>query len=458
MEAIELKLQCQKRYFAEQGEVPINHRISALQKLKAGLMKYEAKIEYALKSDLGKPAFESYATEIGYLHLSINHALKNLRKWTSIRRVRSEVAQMVGSSQVYPSPYGVVLIVGPFNYPVQLLLEPLIGAIAGGNVAMLKPSELTPNVEKIMVKLISELFDENYISIVTGDEAISEHLLKMPFDYIFFTGSVRVGKLVMEKASAHLTPITLELGGKSPVIVDETADLILAAKRIVWGKFVNAGQTCVAPDYVLVHQAVYDIFLEKIQAVITQFYGKNPKESPDYGRIVNERHANRLQKMIEENREKLLAGGDVDLKECYVAPTLFKNITLEDSLMNDEIFGPLLPILAYNELKDIDKYLHANPKPLAFYVFSENEAFSEKLIKRYAFGGGCVNDTITHVASFGLPFGGVGPSGMGRYHGEASFKTFTYEKSIVKRSTKISVSLLFPPYKNKRALLKKIIK
>ena len=458
MKTLDQKLKLQQDYFNQQGLIPVAHRISALKKLKAGLIKYESEIEVALKIDLGKPPFESYATEIGFLHLSLNHVIKNLKKWAEVRRVRSEIAQMVGSSHIYPSPYGVVLIVGPFNYPVQLLLEPLIGAIAGGNVAMLKPSELTPNVEAVMVKMLGELFDESYVSVVTGDISVSSRLIEMPFDYIFFTGSNRVGKIVMEKASKNLTPITLELGGKSPVIVDETADLKLAAQRIVWGKFINAGQTCVAPDYILAHENIYDALLVEMQKVMHQFYGDQPKESLDFGRIVNEQHTKRLQQLINENRTKIIAGGGVDETACYIEPTLFKDIELEDSLMKDELFGPLLPTLAYHRIEDIDKCLRAHPKPLALYVFTEDEKFSEYIVQRYAFGGGCVNDTITHVGSFGLPFGGVGPSGMGRYHGHASFKTFTYEKAIVKRSTKISVPLLFPPYKNKKSLLKKIIR
>jgi len=454
MEQFEL----QQNYFRQQGEVPVEIRIAMLRKLKQVLKQREEEIQSALYTDLGKPAFEAFTAEIGFLYLSINHTLKHLRKWARVRRVRSELAQWVGTSHVYPSAYGVVLIIGPFNYPVQLLLEPLIGAIAGGNVVMLKPSELTPNVEALMVKLIGEVFDPNYVSVVTGDVQVSKALLSLPFDYIFFTGSVPVGKIVMEKASQHLTPVTLELGGKSPVIVDASANLALAAKRIVWGKFINAGQTCVAPDYVLVHDSVYERFLEEVQHVLEQFYGKDPQVSPDFGRIVNQSHTKRLNQLIEENQTKIFVGGQVDLENCYVAPTVFKNVTLTDSLMEAELFGPLLPTMAYHNSDEIDAYLQAHPKPLAFYVFAENKQTSEELLRRYSFGGGCVNDTISHVASFGLPFGGVGPSGIGRYRGEASFKTFTYEKAIVKRSTKIVTSLLFPPYKKRLDLIKRFIK
>lgn len=445
-------------YFNQQGGISVVKRIEALKQLKFSLKKYEAALEAALKLDLGKNSFESYSTEIGFVYSSINYTLKHLKKWAKVRKVPSEVAQMVGKSYIYPSAYGVVLIIGPFNYPVQLLLEPLIGAIAGGNVAVLKPSELTPHVEAVIVDLIKEAFDEQFVSVVTGDSHVNSALLDLPFDYIFFTGSVRVGKIVMEKAAKHLTPITLELGGKSPVIVDESADLKLAAKRIAWGKFMNAGQTCVAPDYVMVHESVYESFLTCMKEVVTAFYGVRVKESADFGRIVTQQHTTRLATLLEASRDKLIIGGEVDLEERYIGPSVFKNITLDDVLMEDELFGPLLPTMPYQDFSDIQRYLQAHPKPLALYVFSENKSFSEKVLTNFAFGGGCVNDTITHVASTYLPFGGVGPSGMGRYHGEASFKTFTYEKAIVKRSTKVKLNLVFPPYKNRVNLIKKVMK
>jgi len=458
MEVIEKQFRRQQEYFNEIRNISIESRISALKKLKSGLKKYESDIELALKSDLGKPAFEAFTAEIGFLYLSINYTVKHLRKWAKVRRVRSEMAQVVGTSHIYPSAYGIVLIIGPFNYPVQLLLEPLIGAIAGGNVAVLKPSELTPNVEIVMKRLMTELFDDRYVSVVTGNAKVSASLLSLPFDYIFFTGSVRVGKLVMQKASEHLTPLTLELGGKSPVIVDESANLILAAKRVVWGKFINAGQTCVAPDYVLVQESVYESFLNEVQKVIQQYYSESPKDSPDFGRIVSREHCARLARLIADNQVKIVVGGEVDVTLRYVEPTVFKEVTLADSLMEEELFGPLLPTMIYRSIEDIDQYLQAHPKPLALYIFSNNRTFSELILRRYSFGGGCVNDTITHVGSFKLPFGGVGPSGIGRYHGEASFKTFTYEKAIVKRSTRVSTSWLLPPYKNKLNLIKKVIK
>lgn len=440
------------------GAIPVSERIESLKRLKQALKKYETELEQALWNDLGKNAFEAYSTEIGFIYSSIDYTLKHLKKWVRPKRVKSEAAQMIGKASIIKSPYGVVLIIGPFNYPVQLLLEPLIGAIAGGNVAVLKPSEFTPHVEAVLVRLIQETFDPGYVSIVTGDYTVNSALLELPFDYIFFTGSVKVGKIVMEKASHHLIPITLELGGKSPVIVDETANLKLAAKRIAWGKFMNAGQTCVAPDYVMIHHTVYEPFLEELNQVIQSFYGTNIQSNCEFGRIVTTRHTERLAHLIEENKNQIIIGGQVDLADRFIAPTVFKDVTLNSSLMEDELFGPLLPTMPYQAIEDIKQSLKAHPKPLAFYVFSENKAFSQRLVNQFSFGGGCINDTITHVASSRLPFGGVGPSGMGRYHGEASFKTFTYEKSIVERSTRISINLVFPPYKQKIKLIKKVMK
>lgn len=452
------RLERQKSYLTSQGPIPVSQRISALKTLKQTIKQYEAELEEALKQDLGKSAFEAYTSEIGFIYLSIDYMIKHLKKWARPRRVKSDLAQLIGTSYVSPSAYGVVLIMGPFNYPVQLLLEPLIGAIAGGNGAMLKPSELTPTVESVLVSIIKAAFSEHYVFIVTGGLEVNQQLLDLPFDYIFFTGSVRVGKIVMQKASQHLIPVTLELGGKSPVIIDEMSDLKLAAKRLAWGKFMNNGQTCVAPDYALVHHQIYDEFLLILMEVIQSFYGEDPFLSEDYGRIVTTKHTKRLAKLIDENKDKLIIGGQVNLEQRYIAPTVFKAVQADDTLMTEELFGPLLPTIPYQSIEDIDTYLSFHPKPLAFYVFSKNQAFANQLMERYAFGGGCINDVVTHVASNYLPFGGVGSSGIGRYHGKASFTTFTYEKAIVKRSTIFPISLVFPPYKNRLRWIKKFMK
>ncbi len=452
------QLKRQQLYLHEQGPLSIKQRIETLIRLKQSIKQYEAQLEGALKQDLGKSSFESYTSEIGFIYSSIDYTVKHLKQWARPRRVKSDMAQLIGTSSVSPSAYGVVLIIGPFNYPVQLLIEPLIGAIAGGNGVILKPSELTPTVEKVLVSLIESTFSNEYVSIVTGGVEVNQQLLELPFDYIFFTGSVRVGKIVMQKASQHLIPITLELGGKSPVIIDETANLKLAAKRIAWGKFMNNGQTCVAPDYVLVHQSVYDAFLTELTKVIVEFYGDNPMYSEDYGRIVTASHTKRLAQLIEENERNMVFGGEYNIEERYIAPTVFRGVQLDDSLMEEELFGPLLPTMSYQTLDEIDACLAKHAKPLAFYVFSERQTFVNQLLNRYAFGGGCVNDVVTHVASNYLPFGGVGSSGMGRYHGKSSFETFTYEKSIVKRSTRVHVPLVFPPYRNRLKWIKKIMK
>ncbi|MDO5793175.1 MAG: aldehyde dehydrogenase [Turicibacter sp.] len=452
------QLQRQKSYLKSLGPIPVSQRIVALKSLKQTIKQYEIALEEALKQDLGKSAFEAYTSEIGFIYSSIDYTIKHLKKWSRPHRVKSDMAQLIGTSYVYPSAYGVVLIIGPFNYPVQLLLEPLVGAIAGGNGAILKPSELTPTVERVLVSLIETAFSKDYVSIVTGGVEVNQQLLDLPFDYIFFTGSARVGKIVMQKASQHLIPVTLELGGKSPVIIDETSDLKLAAKRLAWGKFMNNGQTCVAPDYALVHHRIYDEFLSILTEVIQTFYGENPLLSEDYGRIVTTQHTKRLAKLIDENKDKLIIGGEVSLEQRYIAPTVFKDVQADDTLMTEEIFGPLLPTISYQSIEEIDNYLSLHPKPLAFYVFSKNQTFANQLIHRYAFGGGCINDVVTHVASNYLPFGGVGSSGIGRYHGKASFTTFTYEKAIVKRSTNFPISLVFPPYKDRLRWVKKIMK
>lgn len=451
-------LNSQKKYKLQLGNISIKDRIEALQNLKNTIKKYENEIINALYEDLGKSQFEAFTTEVGFIYRSINYAIKNIKKWNKIKKVKNDVAQLPGKSYIYNSSYGCVLIIGPYNYPFQLSIEPLIGAIAGGNTAVIKPSEFTPNVEGILVKIIKETFDKNYVDIITGDYKVNSELLDLPFDYIFFTGSVNVGKIVMEKASKHLTPVTLELGGKSPVIVDNTAKLDVAIKRIVWGKFSNAGQTCVAPDYILVHEDIYDKFLEKSKNVVKEFYTENVKVNNDYGKIVNDRHMKRLSNILQKDSSKIVFGGEIDTQNRYISPTILGNVTYVDEVMKDEIFGPIMPVIKYKDMKDIEFYLNKYEKPLALYIFSENKNFSEKIINNITFGGGCINDTISHVASVYLPFGGVGKSGIGRYHGYSSFKTFTYEKSIVKKSSKIDIKLVFPPYNKKVNLMKKIMK
>ena len=458
MNKYEYILEKQRKYLSDIGRIDVNTRIENLKKLKSVIKKYEEEIIDALNKDLGKHIFESYSNEVGFVYESINYSIKNIKNWAKIRKVKNDAAQLPGKSYIYKSHYGEVLIIGPYNYPFQLLIEPLIGAICGGNTVVLKPSEYATYTERIIEKIIKETFDEKYIAVVTGDYKVNSELLDLQFDYIFFTGSVNVGKIVMEKASKHLTPVTLELGGKSPVIVHSSANLKISAKRIMWGKLINAGQTCVAPDYVLVHEDIYEDLIKEFIRATKEFYGEDIINNKDFGRIINERHMDRLSKILNHDKEKIVFGGNINLEKRYISPTILKDVTLDDMVMSEELFGPILPVIKYKDMEDIKYYISKNKNPLALYVFSEDSNFSEDIITRFTFGGGCVNDTISHVASTYLPFGGIGTSGMGNYHGKASFDTFTHTKSIVKKITKFDIKLVFPPYKNKINLIKKIMR
>ena len=451
-------LNIQKKYLEDKKTISVDERIKNLKKLKSTIKKYENDIIHALELDLGKHIFESYSNEVGFVYSSIDYNIKNIKKWAKVKRVKNDLAQLPGKSYIYKCHYGSVLIIGPYNYPFQLLIEPLVGAIAGGNTVVLKPSEYTVNLEKVIIKMIKDAFNEEYIAVVSGDYQVNSALLDLEFDYIFFTGSVNVGKIVMEKASKHLTPVTLELGGKSPVIVDNTANLKISAKRIMWGKLINAGQTCVAPDYVLAHEDIYEEFINECINVVKEFYGQDIINNKEFGRIINEKHMTRLSNILECDKDKIVFGGDIDFEKRYISPTILKDVTTDDKVMSEELFGPILPVLKYKNMEDLKYFISINKNPLAFYVFSEDENFSEDVINRFSFGGGCVNDTISHVASKYLPFGGIGASGMGNYHGKTSFDTFTHTKAIVKKNTKLDINLVFPPYKNKINLIKKIMK
>ena len=449
-------LEKQKKYYQSGMTRSIAFRIKQLETLKLGILKYEQDIIQALKLDLNKPEFEAYATEVGFVLDSIGYFIKHLEKWAKDQTVKTPIHQGLSKAVLKYEPFGVVLIIAPFNYPFQLLVEPLIGAMAAGNTAIVKPSEYTPHVEAVLMKLMDEFFEPEYIKCVTGGREITTELIHLPFDYIFFTGSVPVGKVVMKAAAENLVPVTLELGGKSPTIVHEDANIEVAAKRIAWGKFMNAGQICVAPDYVYVHEDIKEAFVKALQNVTLSFYGALPMNSPDYCRIVNDRHFERLTHLIDHS--KVVMGGQYDAKTRYIAPTIMHDVTWDDAIMSDEIFGPILPLLTYNDLESVIETINSKPKPLAFYVFSENESVQDYLLDQISFGGGCVNDTISHVATPYMPFGGVGASGMGAYHGEASFKTFSHQKSIIKKSTKFDLKLLYPPYKNNVKWVRKIMK
>lgn len=433
-------------------------RMEQLRKLGDAIRPHEQDLLDALRQDLGKSEFEAYSTEIGFTLNSIRYTMKHLKRWMKPVRVSTPFYHVASSSRIYKEPYGTVLIVGPFNYPFQLLIEPLIGAIAAGNSAVLKPSENTPNVSAVIRKLIAETFEPDYVQVIEGEKETTSALIHAPFDYIFFTGSVPVGRIVMEAASHHLVPVTLELGGKSPVIVDHTANLDSAAERIVWGKMLNAGQTCIAPDYMLVDERVKDALIEKMRQVLARYFGQDASQSKDYGRIVNTRQFDRLSSILNSDKECIVYGGAYDRDSLYIEPTLIEAAGWSDASMQDEIFGPILPILTFSSLDEAIRLITEQPKPLALYLFTEDREAERQVLANVSFGGGCINDTISHVANHHLPFGGVGNAGMGAYHGKHSFELFSHQKSVLKKSTRLNLSFLFPPYKDKVKLVRKIMK
>lgn len=455
---VEQMIEEQRTYFYTGDTKSTAFRIEQLHRLKSVIQSHETEVIHALKKDLGKSEFEAYATEVGFVLDSIGSMAKNLEDWMKPEQVKTPMHLQPAKSFVIREPYGSVLIIGPFNYPFQLVMEPLIGAIIAGNCAVIKPSEATPHVANVIRTIIEEAFPSYYIRVVEGEREEVTALIHASFDYIFFTGSVNVGKVIMKAASERLTPITLELGGKSPVIVDQTANLDLAAKRIAWGKLMNTGQTCVAPDYICVHESVKDEFLKKLKKTIQEFYGKDAQKSPDYGRIVNTQHFDRLAEIVQKEANHVIYGGKMDRGDLYIEPVLLDNITWDSPSMEDEIFGPILPIITYTDLPLLLRQIRKLPKPLSAYLFSENDRAIRFFLDQLPFGGGCINDTVSHVASSYLPFGGIGTSGINSYHGKSSFETFTHAKSILKKSTKLSVNLVFPPYKNKAKWIKTILR
>lgn len=447
-----------RKYFHSGETKSIPFRLLALQKLKKSIIEHEDDLLKALYKDLGKGEFEAYSTEIGFILDSIGSFIRNLRKWAKSKRVKTPVHQFPSKSRVLYEPYGTVLIIGPFNYPFQLLMEPLVGAIAAGNCAVLKPSENTPSVAAVVEKIVEEAFESRYIRVIQGEKDTVSKLVHAPFDYLFFTGSISVGRIVLRAASENLVPVTLELGGKSPVIVDKTANLDIAAKRILWGKLLNSGQTCVAPDYALVHRDIKPLFIEKLKSTVTAFYSKDASVSPDYGRIVNTLQFDRLAAILEKDRDKIIYGGNYNRNTLYIEPTILDNVSWSDAVMLDEIFGPLLPLLEYDNLNDAVEMIRERPRPLALYIFTEDKNVEKLILNNISFGGGCVNDTVSHVAATKLPFGGVGSSGMGAYHGRESFEIFSHHKSILKKSTFFDMNFVYPPYGSKIKLVRKFLK
>lgn len=446
-----------QRAFFQSGKTrDVAFRMEMLQALKDSIKRHESDIAEATFADFRKSEFETYVTESGLVMEEIGYTLKFLQEWASPVTVDTPLAIQPGKSYIHSVPYGVAMIIGAWNYPFQLTVMPIIGALAAGNTAILKPSELAPHTSACIKKIMAETFPEEYVAVVEGGPENTQAILAHPLDYIFFTGSTRVGKIVAKAAAEHLTPNTLELGGKSPCIVHEDAQLGYAAKRIAWGKFLNAGQTCVAPDFLAVHHTVKEELIDRMKQYIRSFYGVNPKESPDYPRIISEKHLQRLVSFLEDGT--IVAGGQYDLKERYLAPTLLDNIHWNDAIMGEEIFGPILPIITYDDLDQLFETLQQRPHPLAAYFFSERNKHHQKFIHELDFGGGCINDSVAHLANPNLPFGGKGSSGSGAYHGKFSFDTFSHQKAIHKKTTWVDVPLRYPPYEGKIGLIKQIIK
>lgn len=437
----------QREFFSSGATLPVEYRIDALKKLRSALIENEQEISDAVKSDLGKSGFESYMCETGLVISEISFILKHIRSYTKEKRVISPLAQFHSRSFVKPMPYGVTLIMSPWNYPLLLTLDPLVDALAAGNCAVVKPSAYSPKTSDIIKKIIESVFMPEYVAVVTGGREENTYLLDEKFDYIFFTGSSTVGRTVLEKAAPNLTPVTLELGGKSPCIVDKTANISLAAKRIVFGKYLNCGQTCVAPDYILCNKDIKNEFIECVIKEIKKQYGENAVNNADYGKIVNKKHFDRILGLID--KQKVVFGGESDEEMLKIAPTVMDNVTFEDAVMQEEIFGPVMPILTFDDLNDVIDTVNKRPKPLALYIFSSNKKNIKAITTKCSFGGGCINDTIIHLATSYMGFGGVGESGMGAYHGKVGFDTFSHHKSIVDKKTWLDLPMRYQPYTNK---------
>ncbi|MCC3358635.1 aldehyde dehydrogenase [Bacillus sp. REN16] len=457
MESYGVLIKKQREFYFSGKTKEVAFRVEALKTLRNLIRTHEKEIMAALHTDLNKSEFESYTTEIGFVLEELRYTLKHIENWAKPRKVKTGLTGFGSKNYIYPEPYGVVLIISPWNYPFQLAFAPLIGAIAAGNCAILKPSELTPKTSELLTKLVRENFQEEYIAIVEGGAETSTALLNEKTDYIFFTGSIAVGKVIMEAAAKHLTPVTLELGGKSPCIVHKDANLHYAAKRIAWGKYINAGQTCVAPDYVYVHDEVKDAFLKLLTEAIDELYGNALNEKSQFTKIVSERHFQRLKTFI-YNSGTIYYGGESEAEKQLIAPTVLSNITWEDPIMEDEIFGPILPVMRYEDILQVINEINMKPKPLALYIFSEVERVQNKVLESISFGGGCVNDTVYHFTSPHLPFGGVGESGIGAYHGKGSFDVFSHEKGIMKQTTRFDLPLRYPTTKYGLKLIKMIMK
>ncbi|MDT0688800.1 aldehyde dehydrogenase [Salegentibacter sp. F188] len=438
-------LKAQRDYFATHETKSVDFRLNQLKKFKSAIEKNEKKITDALHKDLHKSYEEAYLTEVSIVLQELKNHIKNVKKWSKPHKVSTPLHLLPSRGSLHHEPLGVSLIIAPWNYPFQLLMNPLVGAISAGCCAVLKPSEFTPNTAQVMQEIIAEIFDDNYIALVQGTQETGEALLKKRWDLIFFTGSTAVGKIVMKAAAEHLTPVVLELGGKSPCIVDETANLEIAARRIAWGKTINAGQTCIAPDYLLAHESIKEELIVKITESFEDMFGDEPQESKFYPRIIHEKAFDRLKGLMQDGTVK--SGGETDREEKFIAPTVLDNVKKSDPVMQQEIFGPILPVLSYSKMEEALAFINQNEKPLALYYFGKEKNAKEVLTKTTS-GGVCINDTLMHITNHHLPFGGVGGSGMGQYHGKESFKTFSNQRAVVKTPTWIDVSFKYAPFKH----------
>ena len=458
MSTLITQLQGMRSYFQNGATRSFEFRKKQLQALKKGILDQEKEIEKALYQDLKKSAEETYATETGLLLAEINVTLKNLREWMQPQVAGTDMVNLPSGSKIFRDPLGVVLIIAPWNYPLQLLLIPLVGAIAGGNCSVLKPSEIAPATSAIIEKIVTETFPSDYVKVVMGEgaEVVPPMMKNFRFDHVFYTGSIPVGKSIYQLAAEQLTPVTLELGGKSPAIVHSDANLSIAARRIVLGKFINTGQTCIAPDYVLVHEAVKEKLVNKLKEAITKFYTADPSSSNDYGKIINEKRFDKLVSYLSQG--KIVFGGQHNKSELFIAPTVLEDVSLDAALMREEIFGPLLPVISYDNTEEAMQIVQRNSGPLAFYLFTNNKSIEKEWIEKISFGGGCINNTDWHFTNYNLPFGGVGNSGIGAYHGKYTFDTFTRAKPVMKTPTWFDPSIKYPPFKGKLGLFKKFIR
>jgi aldehyde dehydrogenase (NAD+) len=446
----------QRAYFLTGKTKNIDYRIEQLRKLRDLIIENEEAIYEALNTDFRKSRFETYLSENGYMVMEINQFVKKLKKWARPKRLPSNLMNFPSSSFLMHEPYGLTLIIAPWNYPFQLAVGPLVGAIAAGNCSILKPSELTPATSTLIKKLINDNFDERFIHVIEGDASVTQSLLAEKFDYIFFTGGIHVGKIIAEAAAKHLTPVTLELGGKSPCIVDGSMNMDLAARRIIWGKFINNGQTCVAPDYIYVDRKYREDMLISLKKQIKNAFGDNPEHSPDLARIVNQQHFDRIKALIPES--KIYHGGQTNESELYISPTILQDIGWDDDVMQEEIFGPLLPVISYQDMEEMISILKRKEKPLSLYIFSTRKSFIQNVLNELSFGGGTINDTVIHYGNPYVPFGGVGQSGYGAYHGKYSFETFSHTKGIVRKGNWLDMPVRYAPYGSKLKRLKKLFK